>query len=81
MAIDVLSNLSNQLVALHIRVRWYEMRMQIQARQDPRVMLLRTIPGVGPVIASAIVATVGDASQFKNGREFAAWLGLTPLNQ
>ena len=77
----MLSNLSNQLVALHIRVRWYEIRMQIQARQDPRVMLLRTIPGVGPVTASAIVATAGDASQFKNGREFAAWLGLTPLNQ
>ena len=45
-AIDVLSNLSNQLVALHLRVRWYEMRMQLQARQDPRVMLLRTIPAL-----------------------------------
>jgi transposase len=33
------------------------------------------------VTASAIVATAGDASQFKNGREFAAWLGLTPLNR
>jgi transposase len=80
-AVDVLVNLSNQLVALHLRVRWYEMRMQLQARQDPRVMLLRTIPGVGPVTASAIVATAGDASQFRNGREFAAWLGLTPLNR
>jgi len=80
-AIDVLGNLSNQLVALHLRVRWYEMRMQLQARQDPRAMLLRTIPGVGPVTASAIVATAGDASQFRNGREFAAWLGLTPLNR
>ena len=80
-AVDVLSNLSNQLVALHLRVRWYEMRLQLQARQDPRVMLLRTIPGVGPVTASAVIATAGDASQFKNGREFAAWLGLTPLNR
>jgi transposase len=80
-AIDVLGNLSNQLVALHLRVRWYEMRMRLQAKQDPRVMLLRTIPGVGPVTASAIVATAGDASQFRNGREFAAWLGLTPLNR
>ena len=49
-----------------LRVRWYEMRMRLQARQDPCVMLLRTIPGVGPVTASAIVATAGDASQFKN---------------
>ncbi len=80
-ALDVLANLSNQLVALHLRVRWYEMRMRLEARQDPRVMLLRTIPGVGAVTASAIVATAGDARQFKNGREFAAWLGLTPLNR
>jgi len=80
-AIDVLANLSNQLIALHLRVRWYEMRMRLQAKQDPRVMLLRTIPGVGPVTASAIVATAGDVSQFRNGREFAAWLGLTPLNR
>ena len=80
-AVDVLTNLSNQLVALHLRIRWYEMRMRLQAKQDPRVMLLRTIPGVGPVTASAIAATIGDARQFKNGREFAAWLGLTPLNR
>ncbi len=44
-------------------------------------MLLRTIPGVGPVTASAIVATAGDGHQFRNGREFAAWLGLTPINR
>lgn len=80
-AIDVLDNLSNQLVALHLRVRRYEMRIRLQAKQDLRLTLLRSIPGVGPVTASAIVATAGDASQFKNGREFAAWLGLTPLNR
>jgi transposase len=80
-AVDVLTSLSHQLVALHLRVRWYEMRMRLQARQDPRVMLLRTIPGVGPVTASAVVATAGEASQFKTGRAFAAWLGLTPLNR
>lgn len=56
-AIDVLANLSNQYVALHFRVRWYEMRMQLQAKQDARVRLLRMISGVGPVTASAIVAT------------------------
>jgi transposase len=80
-AIDVLANLSNQLVALHLRILWYEKRMRLEARKDPRVMLLRTIPGVGPITASAIVATAGDGHQFRNGREFAAWLGLTPLNR
>ncbi len=71
-AVDVLTNSSNQLVALHLRIRWYEMRMRLQAKQDPRVMLLRTISGVGPVAASAMAAMIGDARQFKNGREFAA---------
>ncbi|MBD2812602.1 IS110 family transposase [Xenorhabdus sp. Vera] len=39
---------------------------------------LATIPGIGPVIATAIVSRVGDPGLFKNGRHFAAWLGLTP---
>jgi transposase len=39
---------------------------------------LAKIPGVGPLIATAIVATVADASAFRSGREFAAWLGLVP---
>ncbi|MBD2816710.1 IS110 family transposase, partial [Xenorhabdus sp. Flor] len=39
---------------------------------------LATIPGIGPVIATAIVSRVGNPGLFKNGRHFAAWLGLTP---
>ena len=39
---------------------------------------LMAIPGAGYITASAIVSAVGDISVFKNGREFAAWLGLTP---
>ena len=39
---------------------------------------LATIPGVGPLTASAIAATVPDAGAFRSGREFAAWLGLVP---
>ena len=51
------------------------------ARRDPRVKLLETIPGIGTVNASAIVATIGSGEQFKTGRDFAAWVGLTPLNK
>ena len=39
---------------------------------------LEAIPGIGPITASAIVATVGNAAEFKNGRQLAAWLGLVP---
>ena len=42
---------------------------------------LMGMPGIGPLIASAIVATIGDAQQFRTGRDLAAWLGLTPLNK
>lgn len=40
--------------------------------------LLTSIPGIGPIVATALVGTVGDPRQFKNGRQFAAWAGLTP---
>ena len=39
---------------------------------------LATIPGIGPVTATALAASVTDPSQFRSGRQFAAWLGLTP---
>ena len=39
---------------------------------------LATIPQIGPIIASALLATAGDATRFKNGRQFAAWIGLVP---
>jgi transposase len=78
---EVIRNLSEQLMALHKRVRWYEERLKQVAKEDERLRLLRTIPGVGAVTASAIIASIGDGHQFRNGREFAAWLGLTPANK
>jgi len=47
-------------------------------RADSASRRLATIPGVGPITASAIAVSVPDASLFRSGREFAAWLGLTP---
>lgn len=42
---------------------------------------LATVPGIGPIIATALVSSVGDPSQFRNGRQFAAWPGLTPTQR
>lgn len=78
---DVAHNLCGQLDVLHGQVRWYEARLRLASKRDPRVRLLQTIPGVGPVTASAIAASIGSGHQFNNGREFAAWLGLTPTNR
>jgi transposase len=80
LAQDVLRVLSRQLVDLHNRLGWYETMLRIQARVSRQAQLLQTIPGVGPVTASAVAATIGSGRQFKSGREFAAWLGLTPRN-
>ena len=57
-----------------------ELELQIKRwhRENEASKKLAAIPGVGPLIASAIVATVGNAREFKNGRQLAAWLGLVP---
>lgn len=80
-AIEVIHSLCEHLMALHARVHWYKDRLKQVTKEDARVRLLRTIPGVGAVTASAIIASIGDGHQFRNGREFAAWLGLTPANK
>ena len=78
---EVVFDLCDQLLFLHSKILHLSRHMTQIAKREKRVALLRTIPGVGPITASAIVATVGSGKQFNNGREFAAWLGLTPLNK
>ena len=78
---EVVANLFHQLVALERRVGWYSQKIASHVCQDAQAKRLLAIPGIGPITASAIVATVGNARQFGNGRELSAWLGLTPLNR
>lgn len=78
---NVVNELCDQLLFLHGKIADYTRKMTQVAQQEDSVTLLQTIPGIGPITASAIVATVGTGRQFNNGREFAAWLGLTPLNR
>ncbi len=77
----VITCLCKQLLGLDHRIKRLDKKIFTTSRKDARVKLLETIPGIGPVTASAIVATVGTPDQFASGREFAAWLGLTPLNR
>ena len=78
---NVIIELCDQLLFLNEKILRCSREMMQIARREKRVALLQTIPGVGLITASAIVATVGNGKQFNNGREFAAWLGLTPLNK
>lgn len=55
-----------------------DVRIKEHAEQDERCERIRGLTGVVPLTADAIVATLGNASDFKNGRQCAAWMGLTP---
>jgi transposase len=50
-------------------------------KNDPACQRLITVPGIGPIISSAVVAAIGTGSGFKQGRDFAAWLGLVPKQE
>jgi transposase len=60
------------------QVKKYDNQLEVFAKQNPICLELQKISGVGPLTASAMIATVGDAKKFKNGRELSAWLGLVP---
>ena len=66
---------------------WKELELQIEqmndeveqiASSDAACTRLRQIPGIGPLVATAIVAAIGNGAAFRKGREFAAWMGLVP---
>ena len=74
----ILQTVVDQLNDTMSRVREIEARLAKWHRESPVSQLLATVPSVGIMGASAIAATVADPSLFKSGREFAAWLGMTP---
>jgi transposase len=90
---DVLEDASNELGTLarltlqraqaHWReldahLAWCDERIAAHAKGNEAVRAAATLLGIGPVTASAVVATVGDFKQFKSGAQFGAWIGLTP---
>ena len=74
----VIGDLLSHLSALDERIVLYDNAIQQIAREDERVQQLMKLSGVGAMTASAIVAAVGNAHDFKSSRQFSAWLGLTP---
>lgn len=73
-----IAELADRLADLERRIQILDQRISAWSKQDNAAKALLTLCGVGPVTASAAVATAGNVSVFKNGREFAAWLGLVP---
>jgi transposase len=74
----LLDGLWNDLLALDQRVMELDREIAQIAASDPVAKRLQQLRGVGPMIATALVATVGDVKHFANGRQMAASLGLTP---
>lgn len=60
------------------QVEDYEHQIEHHAAHDPRCIALQEIEGIGPITASALVASISDPGVFKNGREVSAWIGLVP---
>jgi transposase len=70
--------LVEEFAALEVQLAYYQEKLDALAQTHPECQRLMTIPGIGPLTATALVAAVSDATAFKNGRQFAAWLGLVP---
>jgi Transposase and inactivated derivatives len=66
------------LGVINERIAELDREIRSRAKADEAAQRIMELPGVGPLTASAVVAAVGDAREFKSSRQFAAWLGLTP---
>ena len=77
-AVRLLGDLRDEWASLDRRIKAYDDELAALTRNDDQARMLATIPGIGVINATALVAAVGDASAFAKGRDLAAWLGLTP---
>jgi transposase len=77
----ILCVLVETLRSLDERIRLLDVAIARRAKEDKTARRLMTIPGVGPATATALAALAPPAETFKRGRDFAAWLGLTPLQR
>jgi transposase len=76
--IELFHCLLDQLRALEDRLANLDRRVVALCRQNELCRRLAELPGVGPIVATALVASVGDARQFRCGRNLSAWIGLVP---
>ena len=78
LAREALQSLFAELSALEMRIKAIEAVIMREHRSNAVSRRLATIPGIGPITASAITGTIADPLTFKSGRELAAWIGLVP---
>lgn len=71
----------DSLRALNKQIKLLDGEINKRAKEDPVARRLTSVPGIGPIIATAIVALAPPPESFSKGRDFAAWVGLTPLQR
>lgn len=74
----MLTELMDELSALDVRIKRFDHHIDAVFQSNEACQRIARIEGVGPKTATAFVAAIGDPHEFKNGRHFAAWLGLVP---
>jgi transposase len=74
----LLTELLQHLHAIEARIHLIEVSIQSFMKKSTLCKKIAEVPGIGPITATAVIAAVGDAKQFRNGRHLAAWLGLVP---
>lgn len=75
---ELMHMLLAQLRQLDDQIGMLELKIKMHARQNEDCQRLQQMPGIGPISASALVASVGDARQFESGRQMSAWMGMVP---
>jgi transposase len=75
---EVVEELRERLLELDRRIAEYDRRIEQLAKQNEAACRLMQVEGVGPITATAVVATMGDGHAFQHGRQCAAWVGLVP---
>ncbi|WP_395945341.1 IS110 family transposase [Brevundimonas sp.] len=75
---QILEIVAQSLQQLEAKIALVDREIAARSKADPVAKRLMTIPGIGPIVATALVALAPPASTFRRGRDFAAWVGLTP---
>ena len=77
----VIEDLASDWRWLDERVKGLSSEIESVARQDAGCKRLMSVPGIGPIISSAMVAAISSGEVFSKGRDFGAWLGLRPARR
>jgi transposase len=79
--INLIGDLVQDWRRLDERIARVSTEIEALAKQDENCQRLMSVPGVGPIVSSAVVAAIGNGTGFKQGRDFAAWLGVIPKQE